>query len=65
MSPEPDSHTFKEAVTAFKRRYLSEALVRAGGNQTRAAEDLDLQRSYLNRLLKDLGVRSEGESAED
>ncbi len=52
---------YKEAVADFKRRFLGEALARAGGNQTRAAEALGLQRSYLNRLLKDLGVRGETE----
>jgi len=48
---------FKEAVSSFKRRFLGEALAQAGGNQTRAAERLGLQRSYLNKLLKELGVR--------
>jgi two-component system, NtrC family, response regulator AtoC len=54
---DPTGLPFKEAVNAFKRRYLGAAMARAGGNQTRAAEALELQRSYLNRLLKELGVR--------
>jgi DNA-binding protein Fis len=32
-------------------------LDRVSGNQTRAAEMLGLQRTYLSRLLKELGVR--------
>ena len=41
----------------FKREFLRSALAQAKGNQTRAAEALGLQRTYLSRLLKDLGVR--------
>jgi DNA-binding NtrC family response regulator len=47
---------YKDAVAAFKRRLVRAALTRAGGNQTRAAEELGLQRSYLNRLIKDLEI---------
>lgn len=50
---------FREAVATFKRGMLTRALDRCSGNQTKAAEQLGLQRSYLNRLLKDLGLRSE------
>ncbi len=49
--------SYHEAVLAFKRQILREALVKVGGNQTRAAEALGLQRTYLSRLLKDLSVR--------
>ena len=37
------------------------ALRMCGGNQTKTAEMLGLQRSYLNRLMKDLGLRGESE----
>jgi len=47
---------YKEAVTEFKRRMLAAALRRSDGNQTKAAETLELQRSYLNRVLKELDV---------
>jgi len=46
---------WKEALNEAKREILREALARHDGNQTRAAEELGLQRTYLNRLLKDLG----------
>jgi len=49
---------YHEAVLRFKRELLRSTLARAEGNQTRAAELLGLQRTYLSRLLKDLGVRS-------
>lgn len=50
---------FREAVASFKRNLLTRVLDNCAGNQTKAAETLGLQRSYLNRLLKDLGLRSE------
>jgi DNA-binding NtrC family response regulator len=55
---------YKEAVTAYKKRLVRAALARAGGNQTRAAEQLRLQRSYLNRLIKELGVEIKARASE-
>ncbi len=54
-----ESLPFREAVAGFKRNMLTRILDECHGNQTRAAEKLGLQRSYLNRLLKDLGLRDE------
>jgi len=51
---------FKVAVSQYKGRLLAKVLHECGGNQTRAAAQLGLQRSYLNRLLKDLGLRDDG-----
>ena len=51
-----DDLSYREALVRFKRRTVKQALVRTGGNQTRAAELLGLQRSYLNRLIKELGL---------
>jgi putative PEP-CTERM system response regulator len=56
-TPEGAAGTYHEAVQQFKRELLRTALAQADGNQTRAAEALGLQRTYLSRLLKDLGVR--------
>jgi DNA-binding NtrC family response regulator len=47
---------YREALTGFKERLVRTALARADGNQTRAAEALGLQRTYLNRLIKELGI---------
>ena len=46
----------KEAVNAFKKRYIANALARAGGNQRVAAERLGLQRTFLNRMIKEYGL---------
>jgi len=60
-----DGLDYKDAVVACKRRLVRQALSRTGGNQSRAAELLGLQRSYLNRLIRDLGLdRSRGAVAD-
>ena len=54
--PEPEDLPMKDAVLAFKRRHIARALARAGGNQRIAAEQLGLQRTFLNRLIKEYGL---------
>ncbi len=44
----------REAVRNFRREYISRTLAKTGGNQTRAARMLGLQRSFLNRLIKEM-----------
>jgi len=51
-----DDLSMKDAVHAFKRSYIAKALARAGGNQRLAAERLGLQRTFLNRLIKEYGL---------
>ena len=48
---------FHESVERFKKDLIRSALERAKGNQTRAAELLGLQRTYLARLIKNLALR--------
>jgi transcriptional regulator with GAF, ATPase, and Fis domain len=45
-----------DAIAAFKRQLLAQALVGAGGNRTRAARTLGLQRTYFLRLIRELGI---------
>jgi DNA-binding NtrC family response regulator len=54
---------FHDAVLAFKRDFLRAALARTNGNRTRAAAALGLQRTYLSRLLKDLGLTATDKEA--
>jgi DNA-binding NtrC family response regulator len=49
--------SYREAVLKFKQELLRSALARANGNQTRTAEALGLQRTYLARLVRELGIR--------
>ena len=51
-----DALPLKEAETRFRKTHIARALARCGGNQTRAAEELGLQRTFLNRLIKELGL---------
>ena len=44
-------------VNRAKRELIAKALERAGGNVARAARDLQLQPTYLHRLIKNLGLR--------
>ncbi|TMQ54838.1 MAG: sigma-54-dependent Fis family transcriptional regulator [Candidatus Eisenbacteria bacterium] len=53
---EPEDLPIKEAMHAFKKRYIANALARAGGNQRIAAERLGLQRTFLNRMIKEYGL---------
>jgi len=45
----------QETLTEFKREYIRQILEYTGGNQTQAAKILQIQRTYLSRLLKELG----------
>jgi two-component system NtrC family response regulator len=48
--------SFHAQVEECRRRLIRETLARFGGNQTRAAEALKLQRTYLARLIRQLGI---------
>ena len=48
---------FHGAVSEFKRRLIEATLTQAGGNRTRAARALGLQRTYLLRLMREFQVR--------
>jgi len=52
-APAPGYH---DAVSEFKRRLIEATLLEARGNRTHAARTLGLQRTYLLRLIRDLGV---------
>ena len=43
---------YHESMVAYSRKILDEALRRNGWNQTRASEELGLQRTYLTKLLR-------------
>jgi len=48
---------FHGAVSDFKRRLIEATLTQSGGNRTRAARALGLQRTYLLRLIREFEVR--------
>src|SRR5258707_12578554 len=55
-APEPKRNGFHGAVSEFKRRLIEATLAQAGGNRTRAARALGLQRTYLLRLMREFQV---------
>ncbi|HEY6196103.1 MAG TPA: helix-turn-helix domain-containing protein, partial [Candidatus Eisenbacteria bacterium] len=48
-----------EAVHEFERRHIESAIAAAGGNMTRAAARLGLERSHLYKKMRQLGMRVE------
>ncbi len=47
---------YHDQVRALSRKVIEEALKRNGWNQTKAAEDLSLQRTYLTKLLRQMQI---------
>jgi DNA-binding NtrC family response regulator len=47
---------YQRAVENFKRELLARALTAHGGNRSRTAQTLGLQRTYLLRLIRQLGL---------
>ena len=50
--------SLKESITMFKRQFLRRALDRHGWNHTETARELQIQRSYLSKLVKDLNIKN-------
>ena len=51
------SGTYHERLLAFRRALIRDTILAAGGNKSRAARVLGLQRTYLLRLVRDLDLR--------
>ncbi len=47
--------SYHAQVDEYRRRLIQDTLARCGGNQTKAAEALKLQRTYLARLIRQMG----------
>jgi|CXWL01.1.fsa_nt_gi DNA-binding NtrC family response regulator len=50
---------YHEALEAYSRRVIQYALKRSHGSQTKAADLLKLQRTYLARMMKQKGISAE------
>jgi DNA-binding NtrC family response regulator len=55
---------YHESMDAHSRFIIARAVEQADGNQTKAAETLQLQRTYLARLIKQQKDRQEGASTD-
>ena len=51
-----DGGSFKEAVAGLEKRLILEALERAGGNRSKAAEELGIYRRLLYAKLREYGI---------
>jgi len=52
-----DPRPLQEAINQFKKEYIQQILEQNGGNQTKTAHTLKVQRTYLNRLIKELHIK--------
>ena len=48
--------SLKEAGDSFRKTFITNTLKSTSGNRTKAAKILDVQRSYLSRLIKELDI---------
>jgi DNA-binding NtrC family response regulator len=46
-----------EAMLQFKKQFIAKTLELTNGNQSQAAQILNIQRTYLSRLIKELGLK--------
>jgi Nif-specific regulatory protein len=46
----------RDAVNVFKTHFIRKSLELHGWNQTETAKSLDIQRTYLSRLIKELSI---------
>ncbi len=51
-----DGRSLKTALTLFKKHFIQKLLEENGWNQTETAKALDIQRTYLSRLIKELEI---------
>lgn len=49
--------SLEEALLKFKRQFITDTLRSTAGNQTKAADLLRIQRTYLSRLIKEMGLK--------
>ncbi|TFG78743.1 MAG: GAF domain-containing protein, partial [Spirochaetales bacterium] len=53
--------SLKEGLNIFKKHFIANALEESNWKQTETAKVLDIQRTYLSRLIKELGIASSKE----
>jgi Nif-specific regulatory protein len=58
---EEANHDLKTAINAFKAHFIKKILEENNWNQTETARALDIQRTYLSRLIKELVITNSKE----
>lgn len=59
VGAENQTRPLREAADDFEREYIQKTLDDCGGNVTKAAEQLGLERSHLYKKMKSLGMKTE------
>ena len=49
--------SLKYALDEFKKQYITKILIENNWNQTQAARVLDIQRTYVSKLISELGIK--------
>ncbi|MBQ1709960.1 MAG: sigma-54-dependent Fis family transcriptional regulator, partial [Treponema sp.] len=57
IETELDDKSLKSAVDLFKKEYVTKILEENGWNQTKTAQILGIQRTYVIRLMNELNIR--------
>jgi Nif-specific regulatory protein len=52
-----EGRPLKTALTLFKAYFIQKVLQEHNWNQTETAKALDIQRTYLSRLIKELSIK--------
>jgi Nif-specific regulatory protein len=48
--------TLKDALDRFKKEFVRKTLEKTNGNRSKAAKIMDIQRTYLSRLISEYGL---------
>ena len=59
-APNQNDRSLRTAVGEFKREYVTKILAEENWNQSAAARTLDVQRTYVSKLIADLGITRDG-----
>jgi len=59
MRTQTKNQNLKTAVNVFKTNFIRKVLDENAWNQTEAAKALDIQRTYLSKLIKELNIKEE------
>jgi two-component system nitrogen regulation response regulator NtrX len=59
LHPRPTVSTLRDARAEFEREFITQKLREFGGNVSRTADAIDVERSNLHRKIKALGIEAE------
>ena len=58
MLSQPYSESGEKALDAFNVKYITNALNKTSGNVTNVAKEREIERQYLQRMLKRYNIKS-------